>query len=329
MTEAFRVADDVLRQGVRGISDIITVSNRCMSQQIGAPVVPADAQTTALSLMLTMQVPGLVNVDFAGARAAVLSPYLLFTCAAIIVPTAPGHAACTKGADRDTVAVPMMPADVRAIMTNAGTSLMGQGCASGRDRAAEAALAATSSPLLEVGIDKATGIVWNITGGDDMTLHEVGCELLSMRASDRDTLLGHAAARPAVWSAPHVHGAAAACQVNAAAEIIYDLVDPNANLIFGAVIDPTLPHGEVSITLIATGFDHGGASAGAGAQAPAVGQAQGHAGSASLAGHAAMPPSRPVVVERPSSSPARVHTDVPTGNFEVPAFLRRRGMRQQ
>ncbi|KAK9825287.1 hypothetical protein WJX74_006360 [Apatococcus lobatus] len=138
--EAFRVADDVLRQGVRGISDIITV-------------------------------PGLVNVDFA---------------------------------------------DVRAIMMGAGSSLMGQGRASGRTRAKDAALAAISSPLLDVGIERATGIVWNITGPPDLTLFEV----------------------------------------NEAAEVMYDLVDANANLIFGAVVDPQLSQ-EVSITLIATGFGSG------------------------------------------------------------------------
>ena len=142
ITEAFRVADDILRQGVRGISDIITV-------------------------------PGLVNVDFA---------------------------------------------DVKAIMANAGTSLMGQGHASGKGRAREAAMAAVSSPLLELsnGIDKATGIVWNITGPSDMSLFEV----------------------------------------NEAAEIIYEMVDPSANLIFGAVVDSSLSQ-EVQITLIATGFGRG------------------------------------------------------------------------
>ncbi|XP_058196514.1 cell division protein FtsZ homolog 2-1, chloroplastic-like [Rhododendron vialii] len=137
VTEAFNLADDILRQGVRGISDIITV-------------------------------PGLVNVDFA---------------------------------------------DVRAIMENAGSSLMGIGTATGKTRARDAALNAVQSPLLDIGIERATGIVWNITGGSDLTLFEV----------------------------------------NAAAEVIYDLVDPNANLIFGAVIDPSLS-GQVSITLIATGF---------------------------------------------------------------------------
>ncbi|KAK7267976.1 hypothetical protein RIF29_20657 [Crotalaria pallida] len=137
VTEAFNLADDTLRQGVRGISDIVTI-------------------------------PGLVNVDFA---------------------------------------------DVRTIMANAGSSLMGIGTATGKSRARDAALNAIQSPLLDIGIERATGIVWNITGGNDLTLFEV----------------------------------------NAAAEVIYDLVDPTANLIFGAVIDPSLS-GQVSITLIATGF---------------------------------------------------------------------------
>lgn len=135
--EAFRVADDILRQGVQGISDIITI-------------------------------PGLVNVDFA---------------------------------------------DVRAVMADAGSALMGIGIGSGKSRAREAATAAISSPLLESSIDGARGVVFNITGGSDLTLHEV----------------------------------------NSAAEIIYEAVDPNANIIFGAVIDDRL-QGEVRITVIATGF---------------------------------------------------------------------------
>lgn len=136
--EAFRVADDILRQGVQGISDIITI-------------------------------PGLVNVDFA---------------------------------------------DVRAVMADAGTALMGIGVGSGKSRAREAAIAAISSPLLEASIDGAAGAVFNVTGGTDLTLHEV----------------------------------------NAAAEIIYEGVDPNANIIFGAVIDERM-QGEVRITVIATGFN--------------------------------------------------------------------------
>lgn len=135
--EAFRYADDVLRQGVQGISDIITI-------------------------------PGLVNVDFA---------------------------------------------DVRAVMADAGSALLGIGIASGKSRAREAAIAAIASPLLESSIDGAKGVVFNITGGTDLTLHEV----------------------------------------NAAAETIYEVVDPNANIIFGAVIDERM-QGEVKITVIATGF---------------------------------------------------------------------------
>ncbi|NEQ35215.1 MAG: cell division protein FtsZ [Okeania sp. SIO3I5] len=135
--EAFRIADDILRQGIQGISDIITV-------------------------------PGLVNVDFA---------------------------------------------DVRAVMADAGSALMGIGMGSGKSRAREAANMAISSPLLESSIEGARGVVFNITGGTDLTLHEV----------------------------------------NAAAEIIYEVVDPNANIIFGAVIDDKL-QGEIKITVIATGF---------------------------------------------------------------------------
>ena len=143
--DAFQMADDVLRQGVRGITDIITV-------------------------------PGLVNVDFA---------------------------------------------DVRSVMSGAGSALMGLGRGSGKGRAREAAVAAIASPLLDLGIERATGIVWNISGGSDLTLHEV----------------------------------------NEAAEIIYDLVDPNALIIFGAVIQEDsewLKPGEVAITIIATGFSPDG-----------------------------------------------------------------------
>lgn len=136
--EAFRVADDVLRQGVQGISDIIII-------------------------------PGLINVDFA---------------------------------------------DVRAVMADAGSALMGIGIGSGKSRAREAATAAVSSPLLEASIEGAQGVVINITGGSDLTLHEV----------------------------------------NAAAESIYDVVDQDANIIFGAVIDESM-QGEIRITVIATGFD--------------------------------------------------------------------------
>jgi cell division protein FtsZ len=105
-------------------------------------------------------------------------------------------------------------ADVRAVMADAGSALMGIGVGSGKSRAREAALTAISSPLLESSsIEGAKGVVLNITGGSDLTLHEV----------------------------------------NAAAETVYEVVDPNANIIFGAVIDERL-QGEIRITVIATGF---------------------------------------------------------------------------
>jgi cell division protein FtsZ len=124
VVDAFRLADEVLRQGVQGITDLILV-------------------------------PGLVNLDFA---------------------------------------------DVRTIMTDAGSALMGIGEAEGENRAAEAARAAVSSPLLEASVEGATGILLNITGGSDLGLFEV----------------------------------------NEAAEVVTGAADLNANVIFGAVIDENL-----------------------------------------------------------------------------------------
>jgi cell division protein FtsZ len=138
LEDAFLVADDILRQGVVGISDIIVK-------------------------------PGLVNVDFA---------------------------------------------DVRAIMGNAGTALMGIGSGKGKNRASDAAMSAITSPLLDFPITKAKGIVFNVVGGSDMTLQEI----------------------------------------NSAAEVIYSNVDAEANIIFGAMVDDTVENGEVSITVLATGF---------------------------------------------------------------------------
>lgn len=124
LMEAFKVADDVLRQGVQGISDLITVH-------------------------------GLINLDFA---------------------------------------------DVKTVMSNAGSALMGIGRASGENRAVEAAQQAIESPLLEVSIDGARGILFNIIGGNDLAMHEI----------------------------------------NAAAETITNAADPDANIIFGATISPDL-----------------------------------------------------------------------------------------
>ena len=138
MMEAFKMADDVLRQGVQGISDLI-------------------------------KVPGLVNLDFA---------------------------------------------DVKTIMLNTGMAHMGIGRASGENRAEDAAKQAIQSPLLETTIEGARGVIINVTGGENLGLHEV----------------------------------------NTAAELVQRSVDPEANIIFGAVIDKSLDE-DIVITVIATGFD--------------------------------------------------------------------------
>ena len=138
LMEAFKVADDVLRQGVQGISDLITVH-------------------------------GLINLDFA---------------------------------------------DVKTVMRNAGSSLMGIGRASGEDRAIKAAQQAVESPLLEVSIDGARGILFNVIGGMNMSMHEI----------------------------------------NTAAEAITAAADPDANIIFGATINPELED-DIIVTVVATGFD--------------------------------------------------------------------------
>jgi len=105
-------------------------------------------------------------------------------------------------------------ADVKAVMSMAGSAIMGIGVGSGEGRALEAARMAVNSPLLETSIEGASGVIFNVTGGSDMTLHEV----------------------------------------NEAAEVVYEAVDKDANIIFGAVIDERI-QGEVQITVIATGFD--------------------------------------------------------------------------
>ncbi|KAL3788905.1 hypothetical protein HJC23_002659 [Cyclotella cryptica] len=137
MNRAFAVADDILRQGVVGISEIIVK-------------------------------PGLINVDFA---------------------------------------------DVRSVMSDAGTALMGIGIGSGKTGAEDAATAAISSPLLDSSIDNAKGVVFNISGGEGLSLTDV----------------------------------------NRAARLIYDSVEEDANVIFGALIDESLED-SISITVLATGF---------------------------------------------------------------------------
>ena len=124
-----------------------------------------------MRLRYVPQVPGLVNVDFADVRT-------IMTGAGSSL-MGQGRASCELPCNSRVHCVPQVPglvnvdfADVRTIMTGAGSSLMGQGRASGKGRAKEAALAAISSPLLDIGIERATGIVWNITGPPDMTLFE-------------------------------------------------------------------------------------------------------------------------------------------------------------
>jgi len=140
LEDAFKVADDVLRQGVQSISELITV-------------------------------PGLINMDFN---------------------------------------------DVRAVMSEGSAALMSVGRASGENRATEAAEKAITNSLLDVTIDGASGVLFNVTGGPDLTLHEV----------------------------------------NEAADVIRRTVHPDANIIFGAVIDEAM-NNEVRITIIATGFQAG------------------------------------------------------------------------
>jgi len=137
MQDAFRIADDVLRQGIQGISELITV-------------------------------PGIVNLDFA---------------------------------------------DVRKIMSDAGPALMAIGTGRGEHRAVDAAKMAITSPLLEVDITGATGVLFNVTGPANLGLHEL----------------------------------------NAAARVIADVVDPEAEIIFGTAVDESLQD-EVRITVIGTGF---------------------------------------------------------------------------
>jgi len=139
LTDAFATADDVLRQAIQGISDLILV-------------------------------PGLINLDFA---------------------------------------------DVKTILAGMGMAMMGTGIAEGQDRAVEAARRAISSPLLEdASVNGARGVIINVTGGPDMSLIEV----------------------------------------NEASCIVQEAADEDANIIFGAVVDPSLT-GKVKITVIATGFN--------------------------------------------------------------------------
>jgi cell division protein FtsZ len=158
MLNAFKMADEVLLQGVQGITELITT-------------------------------PGLINTDFA---------------------------------------------DVKMIMSNAGSALMGIGYGSGEGRALAAANAAISSPLLEASIDGARGILLSVAGGSDLGLFEV----------------------------------------NEAAEVIHGVAHPDANIIFGTVIDDSMGD-EVRVTVIAAGFDRWDEGKGRSASTGASGSASG------------------------------------------------------
>jgi cell division protein FtsZ len=207
LQDAFRVADDVLRQGIQGISELITV-------------------------------PGLINLDFA---------------------------------------------DVRSIMSEGGAALMAVGRASGEARAAEAAREAISSRLLDVTIDGARGILFNVTGSDDLSLFEV----------------------------------------NEAAEIIRETAHPDANIIFGAVIDESLSE-EVRITVVATGFDARDTPTGPQLRATSVQQPQARPATA-----ANQPTQdRPRTSSRRTSAPrSPVEMQIPElvgrDELDIPPFLRR------
>ena len=213
LVEAFKIADDVVRQGVQGISDIITI-------------------------------PGLINVDFA---------------------------------------------DVKAIMQNAGSALMGIGIGAGEGRATEAAMSAVSSPLLETSIEGALRVLINLTSGPDLTLAEA----------------------------------------NDAAQLINNLCDKKeANIIFGWVVDPRM-EGEVRVTVLATGFSPRPTQHTAAQPASAaVPTPQAQPTTRELEMPPSQRPTQPVVTQPPvQRAEAQEEQAVKTMNesdLDIPAFLRRR-----
>jgi len=172
-------------------------------------------------------------------------------------------------------------ADVKSIMQDAGTSLMGIGYGTGDSRAAEAARAAVDSPLLELSISGAKGVLFNITGGNDLSMFEV----------------------------------------DEAARIITEAADPEANIIFGAVIDENFT-GEVKCTVIATGFEQiPGASslhAAPGAFKKAIASAPGTLKYPMTEGKETEEPRRHSLMEAKSTA-----VDYDEEELEVPAFMRK------
>lgn len=206
LIDAFVVVDDVLRQGIQGIADLITVH-------------------------------GMINVDFA---------------------------------------------DVRTIMQNAGSALMGIGYGSGENRAVEAARAAIESPLLELSISGAKGVLFNITGGNDLSMFEV----------------------------------------DEAAKIITEAADPNANIIFGAVINESYT-GEIKCTVIATGFDEEEQKRAQEATAVGTLQRMGKVSNSGGGSHSSVPASSNMPAANSNSSAVAQKPKKPEEDLEVPAFLRK------
>ncbi|MDH4100871.1 MAG: cell division protein FtsZ, partial [Nitrospirota bacterium] len=171
-------------------------------------------------------------------------------------------------------------ADVKTVMSSMGRAVMGTGTASGENRAIEAAQRAISSPLLEDGsIEGARGVLINITGGDDLSLYEI----------------------------------------NEALSIIHEVADPEANIIFGSVINPTMID-HVEITVIATGFDKVETSANSAKTEWEAPQA--------IAKPAANPKivSRPQLFRKTGTSGVdfnQVDLGIDEDEFDVPTFLRR------
>jgi cell division protein FtsZ len=181
-------------------------------------------------------------------------------------------------------------ADVRAIMTNAGSALMGIGTGVGENRAATAARTAIASPLLETTIEGAKGVLFNIIGGNDLTMAEV----------------------------------------DEAAKLISSAVDPDANIIFGAIIDEKLVD-QIKITVVATGFDETKKRLRELSGKPAVDPRYGspYARQSPTFGKPAVPPVSPMeqpVKQQPPVSFAPQADDTPPeeDEFDIPAFLRQR-----
>lgn len=180
-------------------------------------------------------------------------------------------------------------ADVKTIMQDAGTALMGIGYGTGDSRAAEAARAAVDSPLLEQSIDGAKGVLFNITGGNDLSMFEV----------------------------------------DEAARIITEAADPEANVIFGAVIDENYT-GEVKCTVIATGFDDEGVSARPAMSAPmhkpassALSKTLNNVTSTTDAQPLERPATTPSVKEGAVMEASSTATKLDEEELEVPAFMRK------